>query len=34
MPEDGEGAVFNLSEMMANENNDDFMDFESETIDL
>jgi hypothetical protein len=34
MPESGEGAVFDLGEMMANENSDDFMDFESETIDL
>jgi hypothetical protein len=33
MPENGEGAVFNINEMMNNQNGD-FMDFESETIEL
>jgi hypothetical protein len=33
MPEDGGEAVFNIGEMMNNQSGD-FMDFESETIDL
>jgi hypothetical protein len=33
MPENGEGAVFNIGEMMNNQDGD-FMDFESEIVDL